>query len=293
MEINDKRYFKCEEGRGYIFISYHKPFPLLKGEQLVPVQAGSYCYEERKEGALNSLDAQWFEQNTIGDGSGDSISERNHEFCECTVLYWIWKNLDYKKLDYIGLFQYRRQLILNDYYEKAPLDDEKEIYRCVHIPKEDANITEKIGLNDFNIRELLKDYDVIIPYSSQLSKMKINSVYEDWVCKIPGVHVGDLVALENEFRKIHPEDSIAFHDYLVNPYKLMYQVFIVKPQILDDYCKWLFEILFRMDSIIDTSFYSINGKRTLGYLAEILYGFYFTKLKCKHRIFECGVTYLE
>lgn len=42
----------------------------------------------------------------INDENGDSIAEKNANYCELTAWYWLWKN---EKLpDYIGLCHYRR-----------------------------------------------------------------------------------------------------------------------------------------------------------------------------------------
>ena len=41
------------------------------------------------------------------DDVGDNISERRMTFCEVTIQYWMWKNL---QLDYYGLCHYRRYL---------------------------------------------------------------------------------------------------------------------------------------------------------------------------------------
>ncbi len=48
----------------------------------------------------------------ITDHTGDNISEKNRDYCECTGLYWIWKNT--KGQNYVGLCHYRRRLMLDD-----------------------------------------------------------------------------------------------------------------------------------------------------------------------------------
>lgn len=43
----------------------------------------------------------------LTDATGDHISEKNRDYCECTALYWIWKNTGGQ--EYVGLSQYRRR----------------------------------------------------------------------------------------------------------------------------------------------------------------------------------------
>lgn len=283
------------EQNGVIYLSYHKPWVLFDEDFLIPIHAGRACVSETKDGNISEKDRKWLMEHTISDAEGDNISLKNREYCECTSLYWVWKNVDLTKYKYIGCFQYRRQLILNDYFERAPADQEKNVYKCVHFSQMNTLDCKKIGLTDENICELMKKYDCIVPYATSLDLMNVTSVYHDWVDKIPGVHVDDLILLEKYMNKKYPSDAKAFSEYLNSPNKRMYQIFIATPKVFREYAEWLFDILFEIEPLIDTSLYTTNGRRTMGYLAEVLYGFYFGKMKKMHpdKVMECGVTYLE
>ena len=284
---------KKQETKGKIFVAYHKPASILEEDFIIPIHAGRSCTKEHKDSTSVKEKDLAFLREMEGDDTGDNISDRNNEFNECSMLYWVWKNVDLDHLDFVGLFQYRRQLILNDVFDKAKNNFEKKVYKCVHFKKIGKGFGAKIGVTEENIINLLHQYDCIVPYSTDLAAMNISSSYEDWVRKIPGVHVNDLVALEELVSKMYPEMAKAFNEYLNAPKKKMYQIFIAKPAVMKDYCKWLFGILFEIDKKIDSNMYSVNGKRTIGYLAEILYGFYFTYMGDKIKIKECGVSFIE
>lgn len=64
----------------------------------LPIQAGAALTEIRK--------------GCLTDDTGDNISGRNRNYCECTALYWIWKNTSGQ--NYVGLCHYRRRLMLDD-----------------------------------------------------------------------------------------------------------------------------------------------------------------------------------
>lgn len=61
---------------------------------IVPVQAGAVLTDREICG--------------IKDNMGENISEKNSNYSEGTVIYWMWKNAP--KTDYIGLCHYRRRL---------------------------------------------------------------------------------------------------------------------------------------------------------------------------------------
>ena len=64
----------------------------------IPVRCGA-VYDERENVTM------------LGDDTGDNISEKRMSYCELTVLYWAWKNVD---ADYYGLCQDCRYLVFSD-----------------------------------------------------------------------------------------------------------------------------------------------------------------------------------
>lgn len=79
-----------------------QPYKLADYEK--EIQAGAALTEKRlSEGILT-------------DACGDSISSQNRQFCELTVMYWIWKNAIE---DVVGMVHYRRHFNLpDDWYER-------------------------------------------------------------------------------------------------------------------------------------------------------------------------------
>ena len=51
----------------------------------------------------------------MGDNSGDNISDKNKEYCELTVQYYVWKNID---ADAYGFCHYRRFFCFDEAVKK-------------------------------------------------------------------------------------------------------------------------------------------------------------------------------
>lgn len=87
---------------------------------VIPIQAGA------------DLDVEKW--NIVGDNAGDSISVRNRDYCELTVLYWLWKN---SRNRYMGLCHYRRIFELDEIRIKQIIQQDIDIvlpYPTIHYP---------------------------------------------------------------------------------------------------------------------------------------------------------------
>ena len=104
-------------GRMKFYLAYHIEASLPKNKDYIPIHAGrAVALEKSKDGVIKDL--SWFEKNMRGDNTGDNISKRNRYYDEMTMIYWLYKNLDFnKEPSYIGVGHYRRFLRIYDYNE--------------------------------------------------------------------------------------------------------------------------------------------------------------------------------
>lgn len=149
----------------------------------------------------------------VQDSVDDNISSKNVNYCELTALYWIWKNrlkveLE-DKVDYYGLFHYRRMLDVSD----------SDILRL----KEN-------------------DVDVILPFPM----LHEPNAYEHHTRYIKDA---DWDALMLALQELQPEYAMAMPEIFSKPYMYNYNMMIAKAEVLDDYCAWLFPILERTEEL--------------------------------------------
>lgn len=191
----------------------------------------------------------------IQDNTGNNISSKNPNFCELTGLYWAWENLE---ADYIGLVHYRRYFTMKNKITKA----EQEKF--------------KIVLNQKETEEKLQIADVILP---KKRKYYIENLYSHYA------HTMYVEPLD-ETRKIIEEK---YSEYLEEFDKLhkrtsahMFNMFIMKKEILEEYCNWLFDILFELEKRIDASKYDEFHARFYGRISELLLDVWINKNRIKY-----------
>jgi len=173
-----------------------------------------------------------------GDNTGENISTLNPFFCELCGLYWAWKNLD---ADYIGLAHYRRHFSKN--VKRNKMD-------CV-LSFEEAN-------------ELLENYDIILPkersyYIENLYDHYAHTLYVEPLDKTGEILASKYPEYYEEFKKLRERSS-----------GHMFNMFIMKKQYLDEYCTWLFDILFELTEKIKPEQYEDFHARYPGRISELL-----------------------
>ena len=197
------------------------------------------------------------------DNTGDNISAKNLNYCELTGLYWAWKNLD---CEYIGLCHYRRYFGHRT-HAKDPEEKKKAIF------------------TQYDYENLLHKYDVIVPVQRNYYIETVRSQYEHAHFK------KDMDEVEQIIAEKHPEYSAAF-TAVMNRRKLhILNMFAMKKSLFDQYCEWLFDILFTLESRIDISNYSPYEARIYGFLSERLFNVWLEKQHLKE--VEVPVIFLE
>ena len=174
-----------------------------------------------------------------GDDTGKNISEKNPYFCELTGIYWAWKNL---KSDHVGLAHYRRHFKGN---------------------KKSKNKFEQV-LNEKEVMELLKDNDIILPKKRNYYIETLYSHYEHTMYIEPLDITGEII------KEKYPEYHKEFELLKKRKKAHMFNMFIMKKEIMDKYCEWLFDILFELEKKVDNSKYDNFHARFYGRVSELL-----------------------
>lgn len=185
------------------------------------------------------------------DNTGASISDRNANYCELTGLYWAWKNLD---CDYLGLVHYRRHFTLF-----SGTNDRRDV------------------LNLDQARSLLQKNDVLLP---KKRNYWIETNYQQYV---HAHHAEDLDETKRILSERYPEYLNAFETVMKKTDGHRFNMFVMKRELLADYCGWLFDILFELEKRLDISSYSDNDKRVYGFVSERLLDVWLTKNEIKYK----------
>lgn len=230
-----------------ILIAAHKPYAVPKNDLYLPICVGQSLTKTNMA-------------NFIGDDTGKNISRKNPVFCELTALYWAWKNLH---ADYIGLVHYRR------YFKNHGSPTKNDVYITTDAIKDaetDLKIIRKLQqtLSQDCAIDILKSTDVILPKKRHYY---IENLYDHY-CKT--MNPEPLIKTRQIIADTCPKYLAEFDKLKIRRSAHMFNMFIMKKEILDQYCSWIFSILFELEKQIDATNWSNFQKRYAGRVSELL-----------------------
>lgn len=240
-----------------IAVAYHKNSEFIKNDCLLPIQVGRVCSD--------------IELNMQGDDSGDNISEKNFGYAELTAIYWLWKNSD---ADIKGLFHYRRFLDLSA--NKPKVADWYE-YKLSDAFSPQVFLKD-IGIERNNIISLLEKYSIVTRRKEDLRSWSNYTVKSHYVAEHHADHLEKaLKIIENDYPDYYPSAN-----KLINGYESYFtNMFIMPNKQYDEYCSWLFDILFKIEKTINlydkTLAPATTKARWAGFLGERLTAIYIQK----------------
>lgn len=214
-----------------IIVATHKEYWMPEDPIYLPLHVGA---EGKKDKDGHLLDLGFTKDNT-----GDNISSRNANYCELTGLYWAWKNLD---ADYVGLAHYRRH-----FSDGAHSKDKKN-----------AVITGTA------IDQLLKQCDIILPKARNYF---IETNYSQYV---HAHHAIDLDITREIINEKYPTYVDTYDLCMDRTWGHRFNMFVMRKDLLDSYCTWLFGVLFELEKRLDISSYNKNDSRVFGFVSERL-----------------------
>lgn len=218
-------------------------------------------------GAEGKIDSNGNELNFgyIKDNTGDNISYLNLSFCELTGLYWAWKNLD---ADYIGLSHYRRYFSMRN----------KKGFENILIYKE--------------LKPYLGKIRVFVPFKRRYFIETLYSHYKHTH------YIRHLDETREIIKKKFPDYIESFDCVLKHTYGYMFNMMIMEYELIDDYCSWLFDILFELNKRINMPELSAYQGRFYGRISEIIFNVWLDyKIKNgsikKNEIMEISCIHME
>ena len=176
----------------------------------------------------------------LRDDEGDNISTKNLNYNELTGAYWMWKHAD---CDIIGLVHYRRYFF----------DGSGKV------------------LSVRMAEDILKGYDAILPCSGLIDADNVDEHYRKY-------HVGsDLDLVREVIGELTPDYLDAFDLCMGCRLFTLGSMVITKKEIFDEYCSWLFQIFFEMESRLSLDGREDYQKRVFGFMGERMLRIFFLR----------------
>ena len=192
------------------------------------------CYMPVQVGSAGKQSIPGFQR----DDEGENISAKNPNYCELTGLYWAWKNL---RSDWLGLVHYRR------HFSAFLSPDSKR----------------RVASGEF-LLNMLGRCPVILP-------MERNYFVETNYTQYVHAHnARDLEVVRKVIAERSPDVLSAYDESMERTHGHRFNMFVMRRDLADAWCDWLFGVLFELEARLDISGYSSNDARVFGFVSERL-----------------------
>lgn len=159
---------------------------------------------------------------------------------------------------YIGLVHYRRYFTES---KKIPKEEDEKF---------------KVVLTEKQIKEKLKNVDIILPKKRKYYIENLYSHYEHTM------YIEPLAETQKIIKEKYPEYLEEFNKLHKRTSAHMFNMFIMKKEILNQYCEWLFDILFELEKRVDVSKFDNFHARFYGRISELLLDVWINKNNFKY-----------
>lgn len=199
-------------------------------------------------------------EDYVRDDHGDNISDKNSSYCELTALYWMWKNCD---ADNIGICHYRRYFAGFDAAEMQSSAMPLRLFASIRqgIAGLMRGRDEFAGiLSAEEADAVMSQYPLVLP---RARNYHIETNYSQYA---HAHDAADLDEVRDIIAAVCPEYLDAFDGRMSKTSGHRFNMFIMRRELLDEYCSWLFDILFELERRRGDA----DDHRLYGYIGERL-----------------------
>lgn len=220
-----------------VIVATHKMYVMPDDSLYQPLLVGSDFFLDQQKGIT-------LPKHLALDNTGAHISSKNHNYSELTGLYWLWQNTVKKDTNpdsFYGLVHYRRFLSTKN--KKTPL-------------------TKTELQNLINLK-----YEIILP---KKRNYYIENLYSHYAHTL---HIGPLDRTRAIIKEKYPDFLPEFDRLKTRRSAHMFNIFIFKKPLFEEYCEFLFGILFTLESSLtkeELTRYDGFHARFFGRISELL-----------------------
>ncbi|MCI1901611.1 MAG: DUF4422 domain-containing protein [Bifidobacteriaceae bacterium] len=235
MSPSDSEKGKVVSSEICVAVAMHKKYRKPADPVYLPLHVGA---------ALSASDGE--DLGIASDDTGDNISNLNRYYSELTALYWLWKNSD---AAHKGLVHYRRYFSTRSFGRHFKRD---RMDRIMSGDEMRGILTR--GSNDGVLTPKKRNYYIETVYSHYAHTM----------------HGEQLDETRKVLSSLCPQYVPAFDAEMQRKNVHILNMFVMRADLFDKYCAFLFPVLKELGERIDPAQYDAFHARYLGRVSELL-----------------------